>query len=150
MNKDNRDYSYSNDGLIYKKGTKELYTGKIIDTADVIIKFDVVKGKKHGEFKTLYANGIVEKVGFMKNNNNEGEWKYFYPNGKIESIGYFKNNKPDGLWKSYYPDGKLKSIGNYKDGMEDGYWKNYDERGKITEYFYYKNGLFIDLTFKIS
>ena len=93
------DYRLGQDGLIYNSNNNELYTGTIIDTADVVIEFDVVKGIKNGAFLTYYISGQVEKYGYIKNNLNVGEWNYFYPNGQKESVGNFKqmiNRKGNG------------------------------------------------------
>ncbi len=44
------DYRLGQDGLIYNSNNDGLYTGTIIDTADVVIEMDVVKGIKTEPF----------------------------------------------------------------------------------------------------
>ncbi|HSR18789.1 MAG TPA: hypothetical protein VLM39_11925 [Ignavibacteriaceae bacterium] len=136
-----RDYMFSSDGLIYKYGTNELYTGLVVDTADVIITFEVVNGIKEGEFITFYLNGKVEKYGLISNDRNEGEWQYFYPNGKIESIGTFHKNRPEGLWTSYYQDGKIKTEGSYRNGKQNGIWNFYDSYGELINSLIFQEGV---------
>ncbi len=120
-------YRWGDDGLIYNSHNDQLFTGTVLDTADVIIEFQVVDGKKNGTFRTYYLDGQIEKTGYVINNENMGTWKYYYPNGQIESEGDFESNKPDGKWISYYPDGTKESEGKYRDGKQDGIWTYYDE-----------------------
>ena len=138
------------DGLIYNSNNDGLYTGTIIDTADVVIEFDVVKGVKNGAFLTYYLTGQVEKYGYIKNNLNVGEWNYFYPNGQKESVGNFKQNKPDGEWISYFSNGSTKSIGSYVNGKQQGVWRFYNAEGKLENSEYYNNGLLIGYILKNS
>lgn len=83
-------FKFGEDGLIYNSRNGNLFTGTIKDTADVVIEFQVVNGKKNGFFKTSYLNGQVEKFGHKVNNDNVGEWTYYYPDGQIESQGVFR------------------------------------------------------------
>jgi antitoxin component YwqK of YwqJK toxin-antitoxin module len=125
------DFRQGDDGLLYEFGSDKLYTGRIIDTIDVIIEYEVVDGKKHGEFITYYMNGNTEKHGYIENNSNEGEWKYYYENGKLESVGKFKNNNPEGLWVFYYENGSKKEEGKFIKGDRKGKWTSYDEEGEV-------------------
>lgn len=145
-----RDYKLAKDGLIYFYDTKELYTGKVTDTADVIIEYEVVNGRQNGKFFTRFPNGNPEKIGFVLNNKNEGEWRYFYPNGTLESYGYFENNKATGDWKYYYPDGSLKCETFYLDGKAEGSSVMYDNSGKVLNIIYYKKGEITGTYKKIS
>ena len=135
---------YYKDGLFYQKNSSELFTGRVIDTTDVIIEFDVVKGKKNGIFKTYYLNGQLEKSGYLNNNKNEGEWKYYYPNGQLESYGNFKNDIPEGKWEFYYKNGIKKCEGDYKKGKQKGEWIYYDDKGEIINKLFLNNGILID------
>ena len=118
------------DGIFYEKNSRELFTGRVVDTADVIIEFEVSNGKKNGRFTTYYFEGGIEKVGIILDNKNEGIWKYFYDNGQLETIGNFYNNLPDGEWISYYRNGQVSIQGRYREGMQIGYWSYYDKDGK--------------------
>lgn len=135
-----KDYRLAKDGLIYKFDSKELYSGKIIDTADVIIEYYVVNGKQNGKFLARFLNGNPEKVGFILNNRNEGEWRYYYPNGNLESVGYFESNKATGNWKYFYPDGSLKCEAFYVEGKAEGSSLLYNPSGEIFNIIYYRKG----------
>ena len=132
------------DGLIYNTNNDDLFTGTIIDTADVVIEFQVVNGKKNGLFKTYYLNGQTEKCGYVVNNDNIGEWKYYYPDGQIESHGSFKKNVPAGKWVSYYRNGSVKCEGNYKNGKQNGNWIYYNKTGEIINVKFFQEGVFIN------
>jgi hypothetical protein len=136
----NREYQLSEDGKIYFYGTDKLYTGTIIDTSDVIIEFQVVKGIKHGEFKVSYLNGNVEKHGYIDNNKNEGAWKYYFENGQLESQGFFVNDLPEGEWISYYQDGQIKTKGSYLNGKQYGRWISFTPTGTIENVQFYEEG----------
>ena len=138
--KDNHKLIVKN-GLIYQAGSDVPYTGK--ETAKVFkrtIEYDVLNGKKSGEFKILFLNGKPEILGQMVDNSNEGLWKYFYPNSKLESEGNFKNNMADGKWSWYYDNGSLKEEGHYVKGKREGEWISYKQDGKISEKKIFKNG----------
>lgn len=143
-----KDYRYAANGLIYKTGSNELFTGQITDTADVIITFEVVKGIKHGRFITYYTNGSIEKIGWIRKNNNEGEWRYFYPSGELECVGYYVNDIPHGKWERFYKNGSLKETGNYKRGVQDGEWKSFTPSAELKEHLLFRNGKMIDLIMK--
>ena len=143
-------YRFGDDGLIYNAGNDELYTGTILDTADVVIEFQVVDGKKNGEFKTYYLNGQIEKFGYVINNENMGEWKYYYQDGQMETKGTFKNNKPEGIWTSYYPNGNISCEGIYKKGKQQSAWTYYNEKGEIINIIFYQDGEFVGLQERFS
>ncbi len=143
-------FRWGDNGLIYNVGDDDLYTGTVLDTADVVIEFQVVDGKKNGEFKTYYLNGQVEKFGYIIDNENMGEWKYYYPNGQMESKGSFKNNLPEGKWISYYQDGSIKCEGIYMNGKQQSAWTYYNQKGEIINVIFYQDGEFIQLQQRFS
>lgn len=133
------------DGLLFVLGKDELFSGKVIDTlAKKIIEYEVVDGKKNGEFKISSMSGKVEMVGKIKDNLNEGQWRYYYPSGQLESVGNFINNLSDGKWTWYFESGKIREIGNFKAGKKDGDWTIYDEKGKVKRKLYFKEGQVTD------
>ena len=124
------------DSVIYKPGTKELFTGKWDDKFQGMrVTFDVVNGKKDGDFRIYYSNGKLQMSGQLKNNRNVGEWKYFYDNGNLESGGIFENDKPEGEWYWYFPDSTLRQTGFFHQGVREGIWKTYDTTGSLIDSF---------------
>lgn len=127
------------DGLLYLIGDEEVYTGNVTDTiAGKIIQYDVLNGKKNGEFKIKLIDGTILMHGRIKENLNEGIWKYYYPNGQLESMGNFVNNVSQGKWTWYFENGRIKEIGYFKDGKKDGSWMIFDEKGNLKRKLYFK------------
>ena len=138
---DDKNILITKNGLIYKYGSSVPFSGKeIARVKQRTIVYDVVNGKKNGEFKILFLNGNPEIIGQMVNNSNEGLWKYFYPNSQIENEGNFKNNMADGKWTWFYDNGSLKEEGNYVNGKREGEWISYQKDGKVSEKKIFNNG----------
>lgn len=129
------------DGLIYKIGQDEPFTGRILDTLDNrIIEYDVVNGIKNGEFCLTSTINDFAVYGSINNNKNVGKWSYFYHSGQLESQGTFRNDAPHGKWTWYYDNGKVKSVGYYINGFEEGRWKVYDLDGSLISIVTYMSG----------
>jgi antitoxin component YwqK of YwqJK toxin-antitoxin module len=122
------------DSIIYKPGTKEPFNGTWDDEFDSMrVTFDVVNGKKEGNFSVYYPNGKLQMSGKLKNNRNIGRWEYYFENGNLESAGNFENDKPEGEWNWYYPDQTLRQTGYFHLGKRDSIWKSYDEKGTLID-----------------
>jgi len=130
--------------LFYQKNTEELYSGRIVDTADVIIEFEVSNGRKNGRFTSYFLEGGIEKDGMIINDKNEGTWKYFYYDGQLETIGDFNNNLPDGEWISFHNNGEISVKGSYRLGAQVGYWSYYDESGELINSVLFINDIMIE------
>jgi antitoxin component YwqK of YwqJK toxin-antitoxin module len=129
------------DGLLYLQGKDELFSGKIVDTlVQRILEYEVVNGKKNGEFRITSLTGDVMMAGNIKDNLNEGLWRYYYPNGQVESAGNFEKNLSVGKWVWYFENGKIREIGYFKSGKKDGDWTIYNEEGDIARKIYFKDG----------
>lgn len=127
------------EGLLYLIGDDEVFTGNVVDTiAGKIIQYEVVRGKKNGEFRLKHVNGNLIMKGTIKENLNEGTWNYYYPNGKLESSGNFVNNLAEGKWIWYYESGDVKEIGFFKAGKKEGSWTIFDENGNLKRKLYFK------------
>ncbi len=129
------------DGLIYKLGQDDPFTGRIIDTLNnKIVEYDVVDGLKNGKFRVSYLDGMVSVFGKVKNNRNIGEWIYFYPNGQLESKGNFNYDKPHGKWMWFYANGNLKESGSFLNGHKSGKWNQYTIDGNLISIKFYDKG----------
>jgi antitoxin component YwqK of YwqJK toxin-antitoxin module len=123
---------YIKNGLIYKEGELNPFTGRVLDTLEnKIVEYDVVEGLKNGEFCVSDLNGIFTVSGAIENNKNVGTWSYFYENGQLESRGNFKNDLPHGKWQWFYKDGTIKSEGYFINGIQEGEWKSFTEHGLL-------------------
>lgn len=135
-------YIVETDGIIYRCGETNPYTGKVLDTLsnNMILEFDVINGLKNGVFLISTLNGVLTTKGFIENNRNVGTWQYFYENGELESVGEFYNDKPNGKWIWYYKNGIKKSEGIYVSGKQEGKWLHFDKSGKLIKVSYYLSG----------
>jgi antitoxin component YwqK of YwqJK toxin-antitoxin module len=147
-----QDIEIKEDGLIYKAGQENPYTGRVIDTLkNNIIEYDVVKGLKNGEFRISTLEGIVSVVGNIEDNRNIGEWHYYYPNGQLESEGNFKNDMPHGKWIWYYSNGDVKEKGSFLYGVKVGDWYQYTRKGNVISVLTYINGKLVnEVKFSLS
>ena len=141
----NQNIVIKEDGLIYKIGQEDPYTGRIIDTLqNKVIEYDVLNGMKNGEFILSSYEGIPSIYGSIKDNRNTGVWKYFYPNGQLESIGNFNYDNPYGKWKWYYYDGSIKETGTFLNGNKTGSWYRYSWEGILLSITMYDEGELIN------
>lgn len=137
----NQNIEIKEDGLIYKVGQDNPYTGRIIDTLqNKVVEYDVVNGMKNGEFSLSSEEGIVSIYGIIKDNRNIGEWKYFYPNGQLETTGNFNYDKPHGKWVWYYSNGSIKGTGTFLNGYRTGTWYRYNLEGRLLSITLYDEG----------
>jgi antitoxin component YwqK of YwqJK toxin-antitoxin module len=120
------------DNLLYKIGSDTPFTGReraLVDNE--IVEYDVKDGLKHGEFRILSEDGIIQMEGQIDSNRNVGKWKYFFSDGELESEGFFVDDMPEGKWVWYYPGGKIREEGNYQKGLRVGNWLQYSSNGSI-------------------
>ena len=136
------------DGLLYSDTLSTIpFTGRNKSRMlDMKIEYDVVEGKKEGDFIIYYFNDKIQIAGKMKDNKNIGEWKYYFPDGSIQTTGFYDNDIPTGHWMWYNPDGKVIEEGEYIYGKREGEWKNYDSLGLIEIVRLYKENNLIDST----
>lgn len=97
------------DGLLYCDSLSTTpFTGRNKSRMlDMKIEYDVVNGKKNGDFIVYFSNDNVQIAGKMKENKNVGEWKYYFPSGSLQTSGFYENDIPTGKWTWFNPQGKL-------------------------------------------
>ena len=137
----NQNIEIKEDGLIYKVGQDDPFTGRILDTLEnKVLEYDVVNGMKNGEFRVSSIEGIVSVYGSIEDNRNIGEWKYYYPNEQLESLGNFKNDNPHGKWVWYFSDARIKEKGTFLNGYKTGTWYRYSWEGILLSITMYDEG----------
>ena len=134
------------DGLLYSDSLSTTpFTGRNKSRMlDMKIEYDVVNGKKNGDFIVYFSNGSIQIAGTMKENKNVGEWKYYFPNGSLQTSGFYENDIPTGKWTWFNPRGKIIEEGIYVEGKREGEWKNYDSTSSLVIVRTYKENLLID------
>lgn len=127
-------------GIIYQIGSDKPFTGQVKDTVqNKIIEYNLISGKKYGDFIVKQLNGTLEINGSMNDNKNEGVWHYYYSDGSLESTGTFYNDKLEGAWKWYFPNGKIRVEGYFQENQRVGTWKFYDEKARVVKEISYRN-----------
>lgn len=127
-------------GIIYQIGSDKPFTGQVKDTVqNKIIEYNLISGKKYGDFIVKQLNGTLEINGLMNDNKNEGVWQYYYSDGSLESTGTFYNDKLEGAWKWYYPNGRIKVEGYFQENQRVGTWKFYDDKSRLVKEVSYRN-----------
>lgn len=136
------------DGLLYSDSLSTVpFTGRNKSNMfDMKIEYDVVNGKKEGDFITYYPDDKIQMIGKMKENKNVGEWKYYFPDGSLETSGYYDDDIPTDKWTWFQPDGKVIEEGNYISGNREGEWKSYDSTGALDIVRLYRENELIDST----
>lgn len=136
------------DGLLYSDTLSTTpFTGRNKSRMlDMKIEYDVIDGKKDGDFIVYFPNDKIQMAGTMKENKNVGEWKYYFSDGSIETSGYYDNDIPNGKWKWFNPQGIIIEEGNYIEGNREGEWKTYDSVGSLDIVRLYKENILIDST----
>ena len=110
-------------------------------------------GKRVGDWKEYFDNGILREKGSYKLGKRDGVFQIFDIGGdKVEELVFelgvlkvshhLKNNLLHGIQKYYdYEDGILLRTLTYEDGkIIEGLWKSYHYNGQISEKGNYLNG----------
>jgi antitoxin component YwqK of YwqJK toxin-antitoxin module len=136
------------DGLLYSDTLSTTpFTGRNKSRMlNMKIEYDVINGKKDGDFIVYFSNDKIQMAGKMKENKNVGEWKYYFPDGSLETSGYYDNDIPTGKWIWYNLQGKMIEEGNYIGGNREGEWKTYDSTGLLDIVRLYKENILVDST----
>jgi antitoxin component YwqK of YwqJK toxin-antitoxin module len=134
------------DGLLYSDSlTTTPFTGRNKSRMlDMKIEYDVVNGKKNGDFIVYFSNDKIQISGTMKENKNVGEWKYYFSDGSLQTSGFYENDIPTGKWIWFDLQGKIIEEGIYVEGKREGEWKNYDSTGTLNIVRLYKENNLID------
>ena len=95
-------------GLMYIKGSENLYTGEQL---------------------LFYENGQMEQRANYKDGKFDGLGTSWHENGEKKEQGHYKDNKLNGLWSSWYKNGQIEQKGNFKDNKPDGLFIGWHENG---------------------
>ena len=107
------------DGLVYKSGSNQPFTGSIMD---------------------VYDNFQIMGTGTFKDGKRDGMWISFWKNGNVENEGVFKEGKKHGLFKSFFENGQIRYIQEHKNGVPVGVCKHFDKDGNLIKTEEYKDG----------
>lgn len=133
-------YSYFNaDGVKYfeeKYKSGDLKSG-LQYTANSEKPTELNLTKKNFELKNL--DGILRIKGTFEKGKKNGEWKYFYNNGVERLNEFYLQGKVNGIIKNYNSNGNVASISNYVNDTIHGVYEVYS-RNLINQVYNYDKG----------
>ncbi len=130
------------ESVIQYKGKKE--DGKTVymyqHPNTVEMEVEMKNGKRNGEFRRYYKNGLLDTYCVYVDDAIEGVEVFYLANGcKSEEYTYVHGIK-EGPHKAYHLDGSIKIEGGFKNDLFDGPWTYYDERGVVVGEGEFHNG----------
>ena len=130
------------ESVIQYKGKKE--HGKTIyyyqNPNIVEMEVEMRNGKRNGEFRRYFVNGLLDTYCVYENDSIEGVEVMYAANGcKSQEYTYLHGRK-NGPHKAYHLNGSVKIEGGFKNDLFDGPWTYYDERGIVVGEGEFHNG----------
>ena len=90
-----------------------------------------IEGRRHGPYKSSFANGQPSHVGTYLNGQPNGEWTTYYPNGQLGSKGSYRNGEEEGEWMHYFPNGQIEFVDHYASGELHGLSQRFNPAGEL-------------------
>ncbi len=91
-----------------------------------------VNGKKHGEWVTTSADGVVRSRVTYDNGVPRGKATYYFPDGKVMETGYWNVDHWDGEYGRFYENGNKSCSFNYDNkGRRTGKQTYFHENGTL-------------------
>lgn len=106
----------------------------------VEIEIDMKNGKRNGEFRRYFINGLLDTYCVYVNDSIEGLEVMHTANGCKSQEYTYVHGRKNGPHKAYHIDGSIKIEGGFKNDMFDGPWTYYDERGVVVGEGVFENG----------
>ena len=142
LSKDQNKYKlneiFEKDGYYFDNNNK-IVKGKIytIINGKSFLNGLIVKGKKHGKWRTWFKGGQI-----LEENFNygilDGTMSLIYKNGQKKWRYTYKYGIKDGLTTYWYSNGKKLKEGSYRNGDPSGIWYFWDDNGQLIEKKNYK------------
>jgi antitoxin component YwqK of YwqJK toxin-antitoxin module len=89
------------------------------------------EGRRLGEWKDYYPDGLLKAAGTYADNMRSGKWTFYFKNKRVEQTGEYIKGRENGIWTWYYDNGNIQREESYFNGKEDGIMVEYSESGKI-------------------
>ncbi len=133
--------AFTETGLYTYKG--KIFSGIIsADNKDYTLHSftSVLKGKKHGIYRSYYPTGEAFEVRHYKDNLACGRHYGYWENGKMKFDFLYYQDKKIGYFKKWFSNGKPYLFSNYKDDHEEGLQQGWRPNGKLFLNYVAKNG----------
>lgn len=106
----------------------------------VEIEVEMKNGKRNGEFRRYFRNGLLDTYCVYVNDSIEGLEVMYAANGCKSQEYTYVHGRKTGPHKAYHLDGSLKTEGGFNNDLFDGPWNYYDERGVLVGEGQFKDG----------
>ncbi len=92
------------------------------------------------DYKTFYPDGTLMMDGFLLDGKKDGEWKKYYKNGLVKQVFHYDNGFLNGDCIDYYTNSNIQDSMVFKDGVLNGPYKSFNRSGVVLLKGYYNNG----------
>lgn len=106
----------------------------------VEIEVEMKNGKRNGEFRRYFRNGLLDTYCVYVNDSIEGLEVMYAANGCKSQEYTYVHGRKTGPHKAYHIDGSIKVEGGFNNDLFDGPWNYYDERGVLVGEGQFKDG----------
>ncbi len=106
----------------------------------VEIEVEMKNGRRNGEFRRYFRNGLLDTYCVYVNDSIEGLEVMYAANGCKSQEYTYVHGRKTGPHKAYHLDGSLKTEGGFNNDLFDGPWNYYDERGVLVGEGQFKDG----------
>ncbi len=89
------------------------------------------KGRKQGEWKTSYPNGILRYEGFFQDGNPEGIFNYYDSTGQLKARNTFESNGSIAWHQAFADNGFVIAKGKFVEQQKDSIWLYYAEADSL-------------------
>lgn len=107
-------------GLLYRKGEKEPYTGIVISN---------------------YPSGRLRTKGSVRNGKMVEDYNEYFEDGQVKTKGEYRNGLQEGTWITNHNTGAVALKGQFINGLLEGTWYVYDQNGLLAKKIVYQNGI---------
>ncbi len=132
----NADNAIDINGTIYKKGSLELFTGKVVTkhkNGQIIRESNYRNGKEHGRSMFYFPNGSKEFIANYQNGIEHGVTTFWRKNGYKEIELTYNNGMLNGPKTWFFSNGEKMKQYNYKNNQLEGSSTWWGKSGKIWE-----------------
>ena len=105
-------------GLYYEGSSDSPFTGTVTGKK----RGSIHNGKREGEWKFYYSDGVLKAKGAYEQGRQEGHFTIYHDNSQILYQGNYLKGKKEGQFNFYYKNGAInkQKSGTYKNGLKIG------------------------------
>ena len=97
------------------------------------------QGRRQGEWKDYYCNGLMWGHCWYKDDDRHGERRLYWENGTLRLHAHYKNDRRHGEYKLWTEEGQLWEHTFYKDDKAHGQYHEYAITGRLLRRKFFQN-----------